>query len=195
MFLTFDTETSGKIDFDESPTTPGQPRIVSMGMVLFDDDGVEVSDFHAVIKPEGFAIPADTVAIHGITTEYALKYGMSYDAAWYLAETLMYQADHILIFNESYDRNMTNIESWIRHGNDSYLQNNQKKIRCMMQVMAGMMKLPGYYGDYKWPKLDEAYEFLFHEKPTGAHNSVNDARATGWIAQALRNQGLWDFNS
>jgi hypothetical protein len=108
----------------------------------------------------------------------------------------MARADYIFIFNESFDRNMMNIETLIRRKTYSYLQENKNRIRCLMMVMTGRCKLANPFGtDYKWPTLDEAYQFVFGVPRTGAHNAIVDARDTGLIALELQRRGDWDFRN
>lgn len=42
---------------------------------------------------------------------------------------------------------------------------------------AGICKLPGQYGDWKWPKLTEAYQHAFGKTFDGAHDALADVRA------------------
>ena len=38
--------------------------------------------------------------------------------------------------------------------------------------------IPGSYGKFKWPKLQELYVKLFNEKFEGAHDALADIEAT-----------------
>ena len=67
MHLILDTETTGV-----TPTA----RIVSLAWALYDDAEVEVSNAHHVIRPDGFTIPPDATAVHGITTAEARRKGI-----------------------------------------------------------------------------------------------------------------------
>jgi hypothetical protein len=101
-------------------------------------------------------------------------------------------AERILIFNEQFDRNVLNSEAARRYDTTSYLEHQRPKIRCAMLTMASVMKIPGRYGDYKWPKLEATYEWLYKEKFVGAHGAIADARATGWMAWSVVEMGLWE---
>ena len=67
MYLVLDTETTGV-----KPTD----RIVSMAWAGFDETGTEVVLTHHLVIPDGFTIPRDATAIHGITTEEARRKGV-----------------------------------------------------------------------------------------------------------------------
>src|ERR1017187_597304 len=67
MYLVLDTETTGVRPTD---------RIVSMAWAVYDERGTEVVQTHYLVIPDGFMIPRDATAIHGITTEAARMKGV-----------------------------------------------------------------------------------------------------------------------
>ena len=190
-FLVFDTETTGKtLKNEPSPLAIGQPRIVSVAAVLFDNDGKEVSTFYSLIKPTGFVIPEEVTAIHGITTKAALEFGLDFNQVYPMIVDLNDRADRAYAFNLAFDSFLFDIETAIRYGRHSCFTEYKERTHCLMLHMAQMMKLPGRYGDYAWPKLAAAYEWYFKQPmPPGAHNALNDTRYTGWLAAALHQNG------
>lgn len=64
-----------------------------------------------------------------------------------------------------------------------YLRNRGvvvKNLADPMQLCTNILKLPGRFGDYKWPKVQEAYDFFFPnndyiEKHRGADDAVHEA--------------------
>ena len=74
--LFFDTETTGvperswewHTDFEK------YPHVVQLAWI----HGCKVENH--IIRPDGWEIPDDTVAVHGITTEYALEHGEPFAA-------------------------------------------------------------------------------------------------------------------
>lgn len=55
-----------------------------------------------------------------------------------------------------------------------------KKLPCPMILSTNVLKLPGNYGDYKWPKVEEAYNYFFtgnkyKEKHRGANDALHEA--------------------
>lgn len=67
MYLILDTETTGV-----APTA----RIVSISWAVYDESAAELSLAHHVIYPDGFTIPVEASAIHGISTEAARRQGI-----------------------------------------------------------------------------------------------------------------------
>jgi DNA polymerase III epsilon subunit-like protein len=193
LFLAFDTETTGKFDFKAPTSAPHQPRIVSMAACLFNAAGEEISTFYTLIRPEGFTIPDEVVEVHGITTEKALQYGIPFEQAYAVLESLVNVSEHVLIFNEQFDRNMTDSEMLRRYNTRSVLHEQKAKLRCVMLLMAARMKQPSGYGDYKWPNLAEAYKWLYQKDFVGAHGALADARATGWMGWTISQMGDWNF--
>lgn len=49
---------------------------------------------------------------------------------------------------------------------------------CTKLLSAPILKLPGFKGEYAWPKLEAAYEFMFNQKMSGAHHAFSDVEAT-----------------
>lgn len=60
-----------------------------------------------------------------------------------------------------------------------FLKNRGFKLNelpCPMLHLTDIMKLPGKYGSFKWPKVTEAYKWLFSEDAyIEAHRGFNDA--------------------
>ena len=54
------------------------------------------------------------------------------------------------------------------------------KLDCPMLLSTDIIKLPGKFGSYKWPKVEEAYDFFFTdnnyiEKHRGADDAMHEA--------------------
>lgn len=198
LYCSFDTETTGKYDYKAPISSVTQPRILSVGAVLFDQDFREVEYVYNLIKPEWpkHLLSKEATAVHGITYEQAMAEGVPFVEVLPKLVSQMERADRILIFNEQFDRSLLNIEMHRRYGTMSYLEENQAKIRCVMLMMSAAMKLPKPFwapkGDYKWPNLGEAYEWLFYEPLFGAHNAAIDARTSGWLAWKMVQEKFWN---
>lgn len=73
----YDTETTGLPLFSEPSEHPGQPHIVQLAAVLADlDTRQTIASMDVIIRPDGWAIPEEVSAIHGITTEHAMDVGI-----------------------------------------------------------------------------------------------------------------------
>ena len=84
MYAFVDTETTGL------PYGGVQPRIVSIAWIVAERFEAPRAVRGAIVRPEGFTIPADATRIHGISTARALREGRA------LAEVMAEFADDLL---------------------------------------------------------------------------------------------------
>jgi len=159
VYLFFDTETTGLPKSWKAPVTDlgNWPHIVQIAWALFDDSGAQLGFHDFLIKPEGFVIPENATAIHGISTEKALSEGRR--AAEVLKEfsEATRRAARLVAHNLDFDEKMVRVEL-LRQGMPDCFQ-VIKKI-CTMKSSTAYCKIPGPYGD-KWPKLSELHIKLF----------------------------------
>jgi DNA polymerase III subunit epsilon len=187
----FDTETTGLPRRWDVPLTPATldnwPRMVQFAWILCDDAGNEIAAANRIVRPQGYAIPDAASRIHGITNERALAEGLP--LADVVAEALPHldQATHLVAHNVSFDHAILGAEC-LRLGHP--LPFGKKPLRCTMKESTAYCKLPGRYGDYKFPSLAELHKKLFG-KP---HPEAHDARADVLACQAayfeLRLRGI-----
>ena len=76
--IVFDTETTGlPIAWDASAEDVNNwPRVVEIAWLVLDDFS-KMLYVRQVIRPEGFSVPKEIAAIHGISNEEALRVGSS----------------------------------------------------------------------------------------------------------------------
>uniref|UniRef100_UPI0035C670C3 exonuclease domain-containing protein n=1 Tax=Serratia quinivorans TaxID=137545 RepID=UPI0035C670C3 len=75
--FTYDTETTGLPNWKVPSDSPEQPHLVQLAGVLSNaETGEEIQSMNVIIKPDGWEIPEEVTAVHGITTEYALEHGI-----------------------------------------------------------------------------------------------------------------------
>lgn len=60
---------------------------------------------------------------------------------------------------------------------------------CTMHAGTPICRLPGRYGNYKWPKLSELHQHLFGCGFEGAHSAAYDVRATLACFDRMREMG------
>lgn len=181
--LFFDTETTGKGNFRAAPDAPGQPRLVQLGAATYDETGTEKEAIDLLVKPDGFEIPKEASAIHGITTEEAAAFGIPVKVALILFRAMTEQADVIVAHNADYDAMV--IEGERRRGGAA---NGALKCVCTMRRATDICKIPGPYGN-KWPTLTEAHQFFLGEGFEGAHSALVDVRACARIYFAMKQKG------
>ena len=77
LIMGFDFESTGLPKFSLPSDDPSQPHIVEASAVLVDFETRElVAEYDRIVRPDGWEIPAEMSAIHGITTERALAEGI-----------------------------------------------------------------------------------------------------------------------
>lgn len=187
MILFFDTETTGKADFKASPDAKHQPRLVQFAALLCEDDGEEIQSANLIIKPEGFTIPESAASIHGITTERATAVGVDCSIARHLYRRWWNASSVMVAHNIQFDLLIMDGELF-RHAGGSKAWGEARDTFCTMQAMTPICKLPGNYGDFKWPRLQEAHKHAFGVEFDGAHDALADVRACARIYLWLRNQ-------
>lgn len=194
--LVFDTETTGKYEFKKGMLDPCQPRIVSLAALAMSDDGqTEVGQYYAIVKPDDFVIPEEVSRIHGITQEFAMKNGFDGKGVINSFLRMFVNCRYSIAFNSKFDFHMVMSEIVRRCPDNEHLF-DIRKVRCAMLAAAGCMKKPNQYGyeSYAWPKLQEAYAWMFKQNMEGAHNAMADVRATAWLSFAMIGQNYWNLD-
>lgn len=185
MILFYDTETTGLPDFNARSNDQNQPHLVQLALVTCHEDGSEVGFKVLIIKPNGWTIPPETTALHGITQERAMDEGVSEERA--VATFIMSQACCSLrvAHNESFDRRIMRI-AMTRFGIErdfvEFIEGRKSYDTC--DWAKPIVNLPptermlakGMTGP-KPPKLTECIKYFFGEDLDGAHDALVDARA------------------
>ncbi len=177
--LFFDTETTGTIPkgtVDPITQTRNYPRVVQLSWKVGDKEG----DF--IIRPDGFTIPDEAAAVHGITTDRALVEGVPYKTAFLQFFADVKDADTICAHNATFDISVI-IAEYVRMSN----QNRAEKFSFFFKskpLIDTMIKTVDYVGARfrdgkpgKFPRLEELYAKLFNGESFPAHNSMEDVRA------------------
>lgn len=180
MILFFDTETTGFFQ-DRLPVDhPDQPYIVQLAAELCDDSGNSVSSFSLIID-NGVEIPMQASNVHGITTERAVKFGVSAAAALSLFTHLYQRADVVVAHNIKFDRGV--VEAAIARHYDRVMP-LRKPLYCTMEAASPIVNLPptermlaAGFTKPKPPKLEECIKHFFDESLDGAHDAMVDVAA------------------
>lgn len=179
--LFFDTETTGVPLNYKAPVTDlnNWPRLVQLGYITYETDGIEVFksfEQEYVVRPNGFEISEAVSKIHGVTQEKALTSGEDILEVLYNFRNLIDWSDVVVGHNLNFDLNVVGAE-YLR-----LMQTNpfdSKKTFDTMLSSTNIVKLPGTrIGQYKWPKLQELYQFLFHESLAQTHTALDDIQNT-----------------
>lgn len=183
--LFYDSETQGLPLFSEPSEDPRQPHIVQLAACLVDLDKREViSSMDVIIEPDGWVIPDDVAAIHGITTEFAAAHGVSESMAVGMFMSLWERAQRRIAHNESFDARILRI-ALMRH-EDAETADRWKAgvAECTQLLSTPILKLPptakmiaAKRNHHKSANLGEAYEFFVGKKLEGAHRAMVDVTA------------------
>lgn len=105
----YDTETTGLPDFKAPSEAEHQPHIVQLAALLVDLDTREtLHTIDVIIRPDGWSIPEESSAVHGITQEHALEVGISEASA--ITEFMDLWAGRLRIaHNEQFDARIVRI--------------------------------------------------------------------------------------
>lgn len=184
--LFFDTETTGLPDFRSRSTDPRQPHIVRLAAILANSETrAELTAVDMIIKPDGWTIPPNMTAIHGISQERALESPRSEDdaAAQYLI--LRGRADEAVGHNIPFDQRIMRI-ALLRLGltREKIEKLEARPSSCTMQRASAIMKLPptekmiaAGFDKPKPPKLAECMQHFFNDPHDAAHDAMADVRA------------------
>lgn len=190
----FDTETTGLPDFKAPSESEHQPHIVQLACALVDLNSRQITEsMDVIIRPDGWVIPAEVPAIHGITHEMAMDVGIPEKAAVEQFLELMrdYNADvmdppfHFRIaHNESFDARIIRIALLRYFGQELADKFKAADSYCTMRAATPIVKAPptdrmkaaGRH-HFKNPNLGECVRHFFDRDLDGAHNAMVDVQA------------------
>ena len=190
--LFFDTETTGvperswnwDTDFDQ------YPHIVQLAWM---NRGRAESH---IIRPDGWKIPEDTVAVHGITTEYALAHGEPFALVIDKFVAMATDAGLICGHNIHFDTAIIKANILRELGRAYYDANNieqalfkGKRIDTMRPAMKWVDARMAN-GRLKFPNLGELYSRCFPGETFPAHDALEDTKAVARCLPVLLENGL-----
>lgn len=180
LILVADTETSGLTLGREKPSHPGQPNLVQLACIMFTDTGKEIGSLSVIIKPDGWTIPDEAAAVHGINTEMATLVGIPLLAALAVFNHMVKAADVVVAHNAEFDLKI--LMTAFHRVNRPFPYMNP---RCTKDMADPIMRMPptekmiaaGFGWKTKPPKLIECIKYFFDEDLEGAHDALVDTRA------------------
>lgn len=188
MYLIFDCETTGL------PSKTFKPRIVQLAAILADEAGEVIATLNSLIKPDGWTIPDEVIAIHGKTLEMCEENGRPMPEV--LAEFNEMKARAIVrvAHNLGFDKQMLAIEAefyGIPHnssGLESFCTMHKNTKICKIDPSPAMIEKGNL--NFKVPSLQEAYSHYFGEPFDGAHDAFADAMACKDVFFKMREMEL-----
>ena len=189
----FDTETTGIPEYKLPSEDPCQPHLVELAANLYDDTGLLVESFSAIIKPDGWEIPEAVIAIHGITMEMAMDVGIPEKEAVEAFMALHAKAGLRVAHNCSFDDRIIRIALKRYLGDEAadlfkagpnFCTALKSKSVLMLPATEAMTKKSNF--KVKTPTLAEAYEFFTGQKLEESHRAKADAEACARVYFAMQ---------
>ena len=176
MILFIDTETTGLPS--RYAEIGDQPYLVQIAAVLCDDARQPVAELKHVIRPDGWSIPHEATAIHGLTTKYCESMGIPLEAALRELLAMWSQAERVIAYNVSFDNLIIQFSAQ-RAG----FALPQRDLYCAMREAAKLISNSG-----RWMKLGAAYRCFFNKDFDNAHDAMADVQACMAIYYALQDE-------
>lgn len=197
--LFYDTETSGLPLFNDPSEDPRQPHIVQLGARLVDlETRKAIATIDLIIKPDGWTIPAEVAAVHGITTEHALDVGVPEDLALQMLLAMWERSDTRVAHNITFDDRIVRIG--LKRATIAELMGRsdawkEGPTECTARLSTPICNLPptakmiaAKRNHPKTPNLGEAFEFFTGNKLDGAHSALVDVDACIAVYYAIKDR-------
>ena len=170
-FIYIDVETNGI-----GPFRPAQQRVVQLAWLI---DDTEKSYFISGVSSVSDKVP------HPYDVEFLAENGSEFNTVLSEFYKDLKKATHIVAHNASFDigcilneMRLRDTSNFAHEEDEIYVEIQNKPVIDTMKKTVDICKLDGKYG-YKWPKLEELYEFCFKRKPTiKLHDALNDCIVT-----------------
>ncbi len=180
----YDTETTGLPLFKEPSEHPGQPRIVQLAGALVDLDSRDIiASLDVIVRPDGWEIPDEVAAVHGITTEHARAVGIpeSLAVSFFLE---LWGGRPRVAHNETFDARIVRIAQHRAGELEPELDRwKAGAAECTARLSTSIIQLPptakmlaARRTHYKTPNLGEAVQFFTGKPLQNAHSAMADVR-------------------
>lgn len=176
-FLVFDTETTGLPKKFKAPLSDfdNWPRMIQLAWQCHDLEGKLLFAKNHVITPDGFTIPEDVIAVHGISNEIAEEKGVPLKQALEDFVADMKKAKFIIGHNVEFDINIVGAEL-LRCEMEEVI--TRAPSLCTKNESTDYCGLRNKNGGIKPPTLTELHIKLFNEPFPEAHNAAADVEYT-----------------
>ncbi len=191
--LFFDTETTGLPDFKAPSESAHQPHIVQLAALLVDMDTREtIQSMDVICRPDGWTIPDEVAAVHGITTQHALDVGIPESLAVSMFMELWAGRPRVA-HNQQFDARIVRI-ALLRHQNQEAADDWKAGAAECTAILATpicalppteKMKAVGRF-HHKTPNLGEAYRHFTGKGLENAHSAMADVMACRDVYFAIK---------
>lgn len=190
----YDTETTGLPLFNQPSEHPDQPHIVQLAAALVDLDTREtVASLDVVVRPDGWIIPDEVAAVHGITTEHAAAVGVPESLALSLFLELWGRRTRIA-HNEQFDARIIRIaqhragelEPELAAWKNGVAECTARKATPIVKCPPTAKMIAAGRNHYKTANLGEAVQFFTGKPLENAHSAMADVRGCMDVYFAIR---------
>lgn len=196
LALFYDTETTGLPDFRAPSEAEHQPHIVQLAAQLVDLDARRcVASLDVIVRPNGWTIPAEVAAIHGITQERATLLGVPEDVAVGMFMEL-WNGRKRIAHNEQFDARILRI-ALLRCGDLDADAWKDGLAECTAELATPLCKIPptprmlaAGFNKYKTANLTEAHTKLCGKPFDGAHSALADVEACRAVYFAIKDAAV-----
>jgi DNA polymerase III subunit epsilon len=191
LMVAYDSETTGLPLWKLPSEHPDQPHIVQLAACLFDVDTRKVlSTLDVMVRPDGWLIPDEVSAIHGITTEMAADLGVPESLAVEMLLDLVGDRTRIG-HNEPFDARMVRI-ACMRHFEPSQADAwKEGDAECTQKMATPILRIPptdrmkaAGFTKFKTANLREAVLHFTGKPLENAHSALADVHGcmSVWFA-------------
>ena len=183
QYIAFDFETSGLPDGRHTTVTSENLkkfdgcRAVSLSAARFSSRGRLLDTFDAIVYPDTFQIGPESIAVHGITQERALREGKPFSEVFVeFVKFIGHRVSILVAHNAKFDINVLHSEM-LRHSlNFECIKHLD--IHCTLELHKSIF--------LKSIRLGVLYKDIFGVDFENAHNSLADCIACGKVYPYLR---------
>ena len=193
-YLFVDTETIGiPKDYDgDVYDVDNWPRVVQLAWMLIDEDGKLVSDDCSIVKNKG-VVPKRAEEVHGISTKRMRAEGVPPKDAYKHLMDAIACAEYVIIHNVDFDKPVIAADMLRHKMNDLAEKFLSQSFFCTMKSGVDICRLPGYHGEYKYPKLVELFGKLYLDDSSvsigGLHSADADVLVTYRCFMKMKEKG------
>lgn len=191
--LFFDTETTGLPDFKAPSEAAHQPHIVQLAACLVDLDTRDtIASMDVIVRPEGWTIPDNIAAIHGITTDHAIEFGVPESMAVSMFMDL-WRGRLRIAHNEPFDARILRIA--LMRFEDQEIADKWKagQADCTARLATPICQIPptakmvkAGFNKFKTANLREAYLHFTGKELENAHSAMADVQGCMAVYFAIK---------
>jgi DNA polymerase III epsilon subunit-like protein len=184
-FMIFDSETTGL------PGNGKRVYILQLSWILLDKNLTIIREENYYLKPP-ISIPSEAISIHGITDEIVNRKASPAKDVLLKFHQDAICSERLVAHNFEFDADRVDFET--RRAKIEAKSISTYKSICTMLKGAKYCKIPGRYGDYKWPRLEELADHTGIRINSKLHDSLNDCMIVKDCLKVMLDEGFIKIN-